>query len=109
MIVVGLALACGLGALVRYRLSHLNASFPLPMGTLLANLLGAFLIGYAYKHLENKEVYIILVTGFCGGLTTFSSLQAEFLALWKEQKKLYLYFALSYALGLAAIFLGIIL
>ena len=42
MVIIYLALACGVGALVRYFLSSLNQERVLPLGTLLANLLGCF-------------------------------------------------------------------
>ena len=77
MVIMYLALACGVGALVRYFLSTLNQERVLPLGTLLANLLGCFLIGLFYNYVEDKELYAILATGFCGGLTTFSSLMLD--------------------------------
>ena len=63
MVMVYLAIACGLGALVRYFFSRYNQAFKLPFGTLIANLLGCFLIGLFYNHIESKEVYAILATG----------------------------------------------
>ena len=42
MVIVYLAIACGLGALVRYFFSHYNQASKLPVGTLIANLLGCF-------------------------------------------------------------------
>ena len=107
MILVEMLLACGLGALIRYLFSGLNSKHSLPWGTLVVNLLGSFLLAYAYKHLTDKGLYLILATGFCGGLTTFSSLQAEFLTLWPQKKLLWTYLGLSYGLGLVMIFLGI--
>ena len=77
MVIVYLAIACGFGALVRYFFSRYNQASKLPLGTLIANLLGCFLIGLLYNHVESKEVYAILATGFCGGLTTFSSLMLD--------------------------------
>ena len=53
MVIMYLALACGLGALVRYFLSTLNQERVLPLGTLLANLLGCFLIGLFYNYVED--------------------------------------------------------
>ncbi|VMM38951.1 CrcB protein [Streptococcus pneumoniae] len=43
MVIVYLAIACGLGALVRYFFSRYNQASKLPLGTLIANLLGCFL------------------------------------------------------------------
>ena len=109
MIVLYLALACGLGALVRYFFSRYNQGSVLPLGTLIANLLGCFLIGLFYNHVESKEVYLILATGFCGGLTTFSTLNDELQKLLTDKKIFYRYFLLTYLGGLVAIFLGILL
>ena len=109
MVVFYLALACGVGALVRYFLSTLNQERVLPLGTLLANLLGCFLIGLFYNYVEDKELYAILATGFCGGLTTFSTLNDELQKLLADKKVFYSYFLLTYLGGLLAIFLGILL
>lgn len=109
MVVLYLALACGLGALVRYFFSRYNQGSVLPLGTLIANLLGCFLIGLFYNHVESKEVYLILATGFCGGLTTFSTLNDELPKLLADKKVFYRYFLLTYLGGLLVIFLGILL
>ena len=109
MVVLYLALACGLGALVRYFFSRYNQGSVLPLGTLIANLLGCFLIGLFYNHVESKEIYLILATGFCGGLTTFSTLNDELQKLLADKKVFYRYFLLTYLGGLLAIFLGILL
>ena len=109
MVVLYLALACGLGALVRYFFSRYNQGSVLPLGTLIANLLGCFLIGLFYNYVESKEVYLILATGFCGGLTTFSTLNDELQKLLADKKVFYSYFLLNYLGGLLAIFLGILL
>lgn len=82
------ALAVGSGAAVgawlRWWLgSLLNPLFPtLPLGTLAANLLGGYLIGLALAALAHfealaPEVRLLVITGFLGGLTTFSTFSAE--------------------------------
>ena len=109
MVVFCLALACGLGALMRYFFSRYSQGSVLPLGTLIANILGCFLIGLFYNHVESKEVYLILATGFCGGLTTFSTLNDELQKLLTDKKIFYRYFLLTYLGGLVAIFLGILL
>ena len=109
MVIVYLSMACGLGALVRYFFSHYNQGSVLPLGTLISYILGCFLIGLFYNHVESKEVYLILATGFCGGLTTFSTLNDELQKLLSDKKAFYSYLLLTYLLGFLAIFLGILL
>ena len=109
MVMVYLAIACGLGAIVRYFFSRYNQASKLPLGTLIANLLGCFLIGLFYNHVESKEVYAILATGFCGGLTTFSSLMLDAVKLLDTGRylSLVLYLLLSIGGGLLlAYYLG---
>ena len=85
-VVIGVGAA--LGAWGRWMLGlWLNPLFPsMPMGTLAANLIGGFLIGAAVMVLQiNKELSpelsLFLITGFLGGLTTFSTFSAEVVAL----------------------------
>lgn len=107
--IIWMLLACGLGALLRYGLSHWNSKAALPWGTLTANVLGAFLIGLFYQRVYDQQLYLVLATGFCAGLTTFSTLNAELAGLFKERRKFLTYLALTYLLGLVAIILGIFL
>ena len=74
----------GLGALLRWFLgARLNPLFPtLPLGTLAANLAGGLLIGLAIAWLARHpgaapEIRLFVITGFLGGLTTFSTFSAE--------------------------------
>ena len=74
----------GLGALLRWVLgARLNPLFPtLPLGTLAANLIGGLLIGVAIAWLARHpglppEARLFVITGFLGGLTTFSTFSAE--------------------------------
>ena len=76
-------LAAMSGGLVRYFISsQLPASPDFPWGTLLVNYLGIFCLVYlvkgylAYKG-TSKGLVLALGTGFCGGLTTFSSLMLD--------------------------------
>lgn len=82
--VLAIALGASLGALLRWVLGNqLNALFPfLPPGTLAANLLGGYLIGLAVAFFATHptlppEWRLLAVTGFLGGLTTFSTFSAE--------------------------------
>jgi CrcB protein len=63
----------------------LNALVPaLPMGTLAANLIGGYLVGVAVAILEPElapELRLFVITGFLGGLTTYSTFSAESVSL----------------------------
>ena len=71
---------------------RLNALFPaIPPGTLLANLLGGYLIGLALAFFAahpglSPEWRLLVVTGFLGGLTTFSTFSAEIIQLLQQQR-----------------------
>ena len=80
---LGIFLAAMLGGLVRYQISRwFPASPDFPWGTLFANYLGIFCLVYLVKGYlvykgSSKSVILALGTGFCGGLTTFSSLMLD--------------------------------
>ena len=85
---IAIALGAVAGAWLRWLLGiALNATFPtIPPGTLVANLVGAFVIGIALQVLAtdatlSPEWRLLIVTGFCGGLTTFSTFSAELVTL----------------------------
>jgi fluoride exporter len=82
--IVSISAGASLGALLRWVLAgRLNPLFPaLPLGTLAANLIGGYLIGVAVAIFASlpdlsPQTRLFLVTGFLGGLTTFSTFSAE--------------------------------
>ena len=101
-----IGIGAALGAWLRWGLGLvLNPLFPtLPLGTLAANLIGGYLVGAAVTvfHLNvdlPAEFKLLVITGFLGGLTTFSTFSAEVVA--QIQRAEY-----AWAFGTAALHLG---
>jgi CrcB protein len=93
-----------------------NHPHPFPWGTFLVNLLGCFLIGIIYAASEKSAVLspqtrLLLITGFCGGFTTFSTFAFENMSLLRSGDFLYfsIYIVASVALGIAGVFSGIVI
>jgi fluoride exporter len=85
---VAVAVGGVLGCLLRWVLAvFLNRYFPtVPPGTLAANLIGCYIIGIALAFFAQYPAYppewrLFVTTGFCGGLTTFSTFSAEVVLL----------------------------
>lgn len=101
--ILAISFGSALGALLRWGLGNkLNSLFPLvPPGTLSANLIGGYIIGVAVGYFAQApdiapEWRLLIITGFCGGLTTFSTFSAEVLSLLQQGR-------LTWAMGAIAI------
>jgi fluoride exporter len=89
--VLAISIGAAAGALLRWQLGiGLNSLFPvLPLGTLAANLIGGYIIGLAVAYFAQApniapEWRLLVITGFCGGLTTFSTFSAEVVTRLQE-------------------------
>ncbi|MGN0221895.1 MAG: fluoride efflux transporter CrcB [Prevotella sp.] len=108
--------ACGgaLGSVCRYLLSGMNTA-SIPSGTFLVNICGSLaiglLVGWVNRGILSPEMKMLLITGFCGGFTTFSTFANESFGMMKAGEVLIaaLYVASSTSLGILAVWLGIIL
>lgn len=104
-----------LGSMLRFAvqkwLPPLSSHFPI--GTFLVNISGCLLIGLLWgfsmkSYLESENWKLFLMTGLCGGFTTFSAFTLEGISLLRENKLLlfFLYIAASVLLGLLATYIG---
>lgn len=105
------ALGGAVGTVGRYLVSkYLDCSFP--WATLTVNLIGSMLIGILMgliaKGTLSPEMKLLLVTGFCGGFTTFSTFANESFTMIKASDYLStaIYAGVSMAVGILAVFLG---
>ena len=91
--IICISLGASIGAVLRWLLgTFLNALFPaIPPGTLVANLVGGYLIGIALSFFTQNptlspEWRLLIITGFLGGLTTFSTFSAEIVLLLQQSR-----------------------
>jgi fluoride exporter len=84
-----------------------------PFGTLLVNITGCLLIGIFYDISSRQDTFtpelrLLLMTGFCGGFTTFSAFSLESLAMLQQDRlgAVITYTLLSVASGLLAVWAG---
>jgi CrcB protein len=102
------------GAVARYAASRwVSARFPsrFPLGTLLVNVLGSFLLGWIVGAGVDERWVLLLGTGFMGAFTTFSTLNVEMVNLFRNGAwKIGLQYAgLTLVLGIGAAWCGLAL
>lgn len=102
--ILAICIGACVGALARYGLAlWLNPGTAMPLGTLVANLIGGYLVGVCVAVFQQMPQLdpvwrLLLVTGFLGALTTFSSFSAEVVAMLMQGRY-------PLALGTAAVHL----
>ncbi|HEX7417526.1 MAG TPA: fluoride efflux transporter CrcB [Steroidobacteraceae bacterium] len=94
--ILAICVGASLGALLRWWFgAQLNSLFPtIPPGTLVANLVGGYVVGLAIGFFAafpalSPEWRLLIITGFCGGLTTFSTFSAEIVTLLQQGRGLW--------------------
>ena len=113
-----ISLGGAIGSSLRYLAGVWFARFyqsSFPLATFAVNVVGCFLIGLFYAFAErynwfNSEWRLLLITGFCGGLTTFSAFAYENIKLLQEgNTALFILYSFgTYSLALIAVIAGII-
>ena len=108
-----------IGTILRYLVQILSERLMhsiFPLGTMVVNITGSFIIGVIFAFAEKGNLMgpdwrIFLAVGICGGFTTFSTFSMDSLNLLKDNSifQFLFYSAGSVVLGLAAVYLGILL
>lgn len=117
--IIYIAIGGAIGSVLRFFTTVLVSKFwsdHFPLATFIANFIGCFLIGLfmgflAKNQLEDSNLKWFLITGFCGGYTTFSTFGMENYNLLQNNNSLiaFAYIASSIILGLFAVWVGLTL
>ena len=106
----------GFGSVARYLLSYFftkNNTSNFPWATFIANSLGCLIIGLLFgyiqkNNLQNETLKLLLITGFCGGFTTFSTFSLENIQFIQNQNYnlAIIYTLTSLFVGFLAVIIG---
>ena len=95
------------------KLCHAVCASAFPWGTFTVNIVGSFIIGLLFGLAEKTSLIspamnVLLITGFCGGFTTFSSMSEDMFVLLQQRHWVLfgLYVVASFALGLLMVWAG---
>ena len=103
----------GLGSICRYAVARALPAYEWPVATLLANMLSCIVLGalvaLAAREMVSLNYRLLLMTGFCGGFSTFSTFSYETLVFLREGDfgLAALYVGLSLFAGLICLLLGL--
>jgi len=105
----------GMGSLVRYGFGvyFATSESSFPMATFISNFIACLILGVLIasqlKHNLSESQGLLLMTGFCGGFSTFSTFSAETMKLFQNQQYALglFYIGSSIILGLLAVYIGI--
>ena len=88
--IIAIAVGSASGGILRWLLStRFNFLYAIPFGTLVSNLIAGYIIGFAMNYFSNlpniaPEWRLLIITGFCGGLSTFSTFSAEVVTFFQK-------------------------
>lgn len=101
----------GIGAIFRYLISLLLNKHFIPWGTFFVNVLGCFMFGVLVGLVLQAQYKLLLLTGFCGGFTTFSTFASESAHLFTGTKHDFIkgvfYLTSTVIVGTIALFVGL--
>jgi fluoride exporter len=104
--IIAIMLGGALGATVRYVAAHFLKAW----AVVVVNVVGSFVAGFATASIADPQWHLVVITGFCGGLTTFSTFSVETVqfAIAGRWRRACANVALNVVLGLAAAAVGFV-